>query len=130
MIPERSAVPDRVMVGMLLLHLVALFVGTLMPDSTRNSIALAVDPTSSFHLSAVAHFALFASMSVILRCSPFRLPPERVMLVALGLALLSEGLQFFTPDRHPRWIDVVIDCSGALVGLGFGALVSLCFARL
>lgn len=129
MIPDRFPIPDRAMIGLLLLHLVALFVGTLMPDGTRNTIVHTVDPGSLFHLSSVAHFTLFGSLSAVLLCPPFRLTAGKVLLVALGLALLSEGLQFFTPDRHPRWIDVAIDCSGALAGLGLASLVSLCFAR-
>jgi len=36
---------------------------------------------------------------------------------ALLLALLTEGLQFFAMDRHPRWLDVGIDMAGATAGL-------------
>jgi VanZ family protein len=55
------------------------------------------------------------------------LPVARIVLAAL--ALLTEGLQFFAIDRHPRWLDVGIDMAGALAGVGLIKLGVLCFAR-
>jgi len=43
-----------------------------------------------------------------------------LLLVALALALLTEGLQFFAIDRHPGWDDVGIDMAGAAAGLLLG----------
>jgi len=40
----------------------------------------------------------------------------RVLLPALALALLTEGLQFLAIDRHPRWIAVGIDMAGVWAG--------------
>jgi VanZ family protein len=47
-----------------------------------------------------------------------------VLLAALALALLTEGLQFFAIDRHPRWLDVGIDMGGALLGVALASLLS------
>jgi VanZ family protein len=41
----------------------------------------------------------------------------RVLLAGLALALLSEGLQFFAMDRHPRWRDVGIDMAGVVLAV-------------
>jgi len=43
-----------------------------------------------------------------------------LLLVALALALLTEGLQFFAIDCHPGWDDVGIDMAGAAAGLLLG----------
>jgi VanZ family protein len=51
---------------------------------------------------------------------PIAWPAARVVLMTLGLALLTEGLQFFAVDRHPRLTDVGIDMTGALLGLVWG----------
>ncbi|UUZ76178.1 hypothetical protein LP414_33285 [Polaromonas sp. P1(28)-13] len=53
----------------------------------------------------------------------------RVVLAALGLALLTEGQQFWAMDRNPRWMDVGIDMAGVLAGVGLINMVSLCLAR-
>lgn len=60
----------------------------------------------------------------VLRCPlwvaaapPLAWPRPRVLLAALALALLTEGLQFFAIDRHPRLLDVGIDLAGAGLGL-------------
>ena len=46
----------------------------------------------------------------------WRLP--RILLAALALALLTEGLQFVAVERHPQWLDVGIDLAGAGLGMG------------
>ena len=63
-------------------------------------------------------------MAAMALAGPLLWPSSPVMLRTLGLALLSEGLQFFAIDRHPCWLDVGIDMSGALVGMAVGRCVA------
>ena len=67
---------------------------------------------SPWGLSAWAHLLIFASMSLV-ASRPLAWPWLRVLLAALALALLTEGLQFLAIDRHPRWTDVGIDLARA-----------------
>ncbi|MDD2923920.1 VanZ family protein [Rhodoferax sp.] len=107
-------------VGLQWLLLVALLVGTQMPGAWRHAVE------SSLHgpqgLSSWAHAITFALMAWLARVPPLAWPWRRVLLLALALALLTEGLQFLAMERHPRWIDVVIDMAGALGGVTLAAL--------
>lgn len=93
-----------------------LFIGTQMPGAMR--AALEAGLHSPWGLSSWAHFGMFAGMAAVAYARPTAWPWHRVLLVALCLALISEALQFFATDRHPRWLDVGIDMAGAVVGLG------------
>jgi VanZ family protein len=102
--------------SLLALQLLVLFIGTQMPGAWRDGIESGVH--TSFPLSSLAHFLIFTSMALVLAVRPLTWPAGRVLLLALALALLTEGLQFFAIDRHPRWVDVGIDMAGALLALG------------
>ncbi|MEO7400649.1 MAG: VanZ family protein [Polaromonas sp.] len=115
---------SRVLLG---LQLLALLVGTQMPNAWRNGAVQAMHAPS--WVSSLGHFVLFAGMAMVLSARPMAWPVARIVLAALALALLSEGLQFFALDRHPRWLDVGIDMAGALAGVGLIKLGVLCFAR-
>jgi len=99
-----------------------LFVGTQIPGAWR------VSAVESLHapgiISSWAHFVLFVGMAAVASSRPLGWPWARVVAWALGLALLSEGLQFFAMNRHPRWLDVGIDMSGSLAGILLALLVS------
>jgi len=95
------------------LHIVALFVGTQMPNAWRNGVEQSLHVP--FSLSSWAHFAVFCGMSLLLLMRPLACPVRWVMLLALVLALLTEALQFFAADRHPRLQDVGIDMAGTLL---------------
>lgn len=102
--------------SLLALHLLVLFVGTQMSGAWRDGIESGVH--APFPLSSLAHFLIFTGMALVLAVRPLSWPAGRVLLLALALALLTEGLQFFAIDRHPRWVDVGIDMAGALLALG------------
>jgi VanZ family protein len=53
----------------------------------------------------------------------------RLVLAVRPLALLTEGLQFFAIDRHPRLIDVGIDLAGTVLALALVKGRNLCSAR-
>jgi VanZ family protein len=56
-------------------------------------------------------------MALLLLLRPVAWPVWRVLLAGLVLALLSEGLQFFAIERHPRWLDVGIDMAGVVLAV-------------
>lgn len=106
--------------SLLALQVLALLIGTQMPGAWRSGVEHSV--RAPFALSSLAHFVVFTGMALVLAVRPLAWPTGRVLLLALALALLSEGLQFFAVDRHPRWLDVGIDMAGTLLALGMVAL--------
>jgi VanZ family protein len=105
----------RLAQGLLLLQVLLLFIGTQMPGALRAELEASMH--SPWGLSSMAHFVVFVGMAAVAYARPMAWPWHRVLLAALGLALLTEGLQFFATDRHPGWLDVGIDMAGAVVGL-------------
>ncbi|MEO6321246.1 MAG: VanZ family protein [Polaromonas sp.] len=99
------------------LLVLALLVGTQMPGAWRSGVEHRMH--APFALSSLAHFVVFSAMALVLAGRPISWPAWRVLLATLALGLLTEGLQFFAIDRHPRLIDVGIDMSGALLALAF-----------
>ncbi len=102
------------------LHILALFVGTQMPNAWRNGVEQSLHVP--FSLSSWAHFVVFCGMSLLLMMRPLACPARWVLLLALTLALLTEALQFFAIDRHPRLVDVGIDMAGTLLAVVIMAL--------
>lgn len=109
------------------LQVLTLLVGTQMPEVWRSEAEHSLHAPS--WVSSGAHFVLFAGMALVLAVRPLAWPVQRVLLGALALALLTEGLQFFAIDRHPRLMDVGIDMAGALLALAFIKGKELCTAR-
>jgi hypothetical protein len=107
-------VTNRLAWRLLLLQVLLLLVGTQMPGVWRASIEHSLH--SPWGLSSWAHLFLFAGMAWI-TAGALAWPWHRLILLALGLALLTEGMQFFALDRHPRWLDVGIDLAGAGLGM-------------
>lgn len=100
---------------LLVFQVLVLFVGTLMPGLWRDSAVTALGVPGV--VSPIAHFLLFCGIAGVAYMAPLSWPVKRVVLFTLGLALLTEGLQFFALERHPRWIDVVIDMAGTLTAM-------------
>ena len=115
---------QRVSWGLLGLQLLMLLVGTQMPGLWRSSAVEVLHAPS--WVSSLGHFVLFAGMAMVLAARPLAWPVVRIVLAALALALLSEGLQFLAIDRHPRWLDVGIDMAGTVFALALVKGVSLC----
>jgi hypothetical protein len=99
----------------LLVQLTVLLIGTQIPGAWRSSIESGLHAPAGF--SSFAHLVLFAGMSWVACSPPLRWRWSRVLLFALGLALLTEGMQFVALDRHPSWRDVGIDLTGSTLGL-------------
>jgi len=106
--------------GLLTLQLACLVLGTQMPGAWRDGLQGAIG--LPFGVSSWAHFVLFGGMAALAVARPLQWRWHWVLLAALALALLTEGLQFFALDRHPRWLDVGIDMGGALLGVALGGL--------
>ena len=99
---------------LLLVLILLLFTGTQLPNIWRVNIANGLN--APVILSWWSHFILFLVMACVATMQPLAWRWRRVLFAASGLALISEGLQFFTIDRHPRMLDVGIDLAGALIG--------------
>ena len=102
------------------LHILALFVGTQMPNAWRDGVEQTLHVP--FSLSSWAHFAVFCGMSLLLMMRPLAYTAKQVVLLALVLALLTEALQFLAIDRHPRLVDVGIDMAGTVLAVVLMAL--------
>ena len=63
-------------------------------------------------------------MSLLLMIRPLAYTARRVIWLALVLALMTEALQFFAIDRHPRLLDIGIDMAGTLLAVVIMALRS------
>jgi VanZ family protein len=109
------------------LQLLALLVGTQMPGAWRSDAVQTLHAPS--WLSSFSHFALFTGMTMVLAVRPLAWPVARIVLVALALALLTEGLQLLAIDRHPRLLDVGIDMAGTFFALALVKGRSLCIAH-
>lgn len=116
----QMTISRKTAVSLQCLLLVALLVGTQMPGSWRHAVESSLQGPQG--LSSWAHAITFALMAWLARSTPLAWSWRRVLLLALALALLTEGLQFFAMDRHPRWIDVAIDMAGTLSGMALDAL--------
>lgn len=115
---------DRVARGLVMLQVIFLLVGTQMPGAWRSGAEQTLHAPSWF--SSFSHFALFTGMAMVLVVRPFSWPVARIVLAALALALLTEGLQFLAIDRHPRLLDVGIDMAGTVFALALVKGRSLC----
>ena len=112
----------RLAIRLLLLQALLLIVGTQMPGAWRAGIVENLNAPSL--VSPLAHFVLFFCMAAQAIAQPISWPWWRVLLAALGLALLTEALQFFAIDRHPRLLDLGIDLGGTLTGMLLALLVT------
>lgn len=100
---------------LLMAQALLLLIGTLMPGMWRDNTVAALGVPGV--ISPVAHYVLFCGMAGVASIAPLRWSLSRVILFGLGLALLTEGLQFLAIDRHPRWLDVGIDMAGVLTAM-------------
>jgi VanZ family protein len=107
---------DRFLFGLLL----ALFVGTLMPGNVKAEIESHFWHALSW--SALAHLILFAAIASVPVYGSGQAGAWRALLLAMVLAVTTESLQSLVPGRHPMLRDVLIDLTGALMGLALRGL--------
>ncbi|MBP6719878.1 MAG: VanZ family protein [Rhodoferax sp.] len=101
--------------GALTVLLALLVLGTQMPGEWRDE-AFRVTHLP-WQLTKVAHFVLFACLACVAHLPPLAWSRVRVLVAALALALLTEGLQHFAVHRDPSWFDVGTDMAGAALGV-------------
>jgi VanZ family protein len=101
------------LVGVLL---ALLMVGTQIPGLWRSALEASLH--SPWPLAKVAHLSIFAAMAFLCTVRPLSWPAWRVLLAALALGLLTEGLQWVVAiDRDASWTDVGIDMAGAAIAV-------------
>ena len=109
----------RLAIMLVVLVIVGLFVGTLMPGGWRDGVVRSLNPP--IDLSITAHVVIFAALALLLPSARPGVMPATILVLSLGLAFLTEGLQLFAIDRYPGLISVVYDMAGASLGLIAGA---------
>lgn len=67
--------------------------------------------------SKLAHYTLFAMIGLCPVYGTGRAAAWRIIVVAVGLAALTELLQSLVPGRHPQLRDVLLDLSGTATAL-------------
>ena len=100
--------------------------GILSPGSVNSRVFAWMEETagiSSDHMEYVAHFVGFMLFGLLLKI----LQPRRLFLILVAVcalvSLVSEVLQLMTLDRSLQLIDLIINFSGAVLGVIIGYLV-------
>jgi|GEM_PF-1918663 len=76
------------------------------------------------HIAAYGFFAYLISLWLLFARSfmTVRMTDARVLGIAFVLAVLwgclNEGVQYYRPDRHADWLDVLCNAAGAAAGTG------------
>jgi hypothetical protein len=92
-----------------------LVAGTTMPSALKAGIE-----DHMWHQlpwSKLAHYTLFAMIGLCPVYGTDRAAAWRIIVVAVGLAALTELLQSLVPGRHPQLQDVLIDLGGTATAL-------------
>jgi VanZ family protein len=113
--------------GLVLSLVVVTMIGTQMPGGLRDRIERSLH--APIPLSSLAHFVLFISMSCLLAARPIAWAPRRIGACMLGLAVLTETLQIFAIDRHPRLLDIGIDMAGFAAGVALSVYLAKVHGR-
>lgn len=101
---------------LLLTLMLLLLLGTQMPGAWRDeAFRVAHLP---WQMTKVAHVVLFAAMAGVATWRPLCMPLKRVLVGVVVLAVLTELLQHWVPNRNPSVWDVGFDIGGALLGCG------------
>lgn len=70
----------------------------------------------------IAHLTIYMSLGFSLICSFFKVDKKIIIMVFLGIFLFAcsdELHQTFVPGRGGRFLDVIIDCTGGMIGIIF-----------
>lgn len=108
-----------------LLMLAVLLLGMLLPakgvDVLRDAVvgllgSVAVElPGPS--MAVWAHLVLFTAIGLLLGRLRQHFGWGRVLSFLMGLAVMTEAMQFFAPGRYPSWFDVGTNLLGIAAGL-------------
>jgi hypothetical protein len=92
-----------------------LVAGTTMPNELKAEIEGRM--WRELPWSALAHYTLFTLIGLCPVYGTGRAAAWRIIVVAVGLAALTELLQSLVPGRHPQLRDVLIDLGGTATAL-------------
>ncbi len=107
--------------GLLVAMVLLLLIGTLIPGVWRNTLEASLQ--AAFPLAKLGHLLIFMAMAFVVRVPDLSWSRPMVLLAALGLGLLTEGLQLVAIGRDASWRDVGIDVLGSGLGLVFAQAV-------
>ena len=129
-------------ITLLVLNIVFIWGNSLLPGEISGALShwlkdllsnlLSIKPSGDGGhglLRKAAHFTEFASLGVCLSCLLRMIrqrPWEHYIFPFLGgvaVACVDETIQIFVPDRGPGILDVMIDSTGVLAGIGLFCLV-------
>ena len=132
---ERTGKKLRLCVTLLICNVLFIWGNSLLPGSVSGAISGFVKDVLAFIIPGMggtgggghgllrkaAHFTEFACLGALLTWLVCRLNmPKRLAVAgALFVACVDETIQRFVPDRGPALKDVLIDISGAIVGMIF-----------
>jgi hypothetical protein len=94
--------------------------GLLMPSLLRQALIDGFSRGLGLELAnpdALGHGLAFALLALLLRCGRSRDPLGLHLACWLLLAMATEVVQLFTPDRDPEFGDWLVDAIGASTGL-------------
>ena len=131
---ERTDKKVRLCATFLVLNILFIWGNSLLPGTVSGAISHWVrdviayifqrDPseTDSGHglLRKMAHFTEFACLGALLAWlfGMLRKPFVFAIFCGFAVACMDETIQRFVPDRGPSFRDVLVDTSGALIGIG------------
>ncbi len=100
--------------------------GILSPGSINSRFFAWVEETAGIsgeHMEYVAHFVGFMLFGLVLKLFQARRPVLVLVAVCAIVSLVSEVLQLMTLDRRLQYIDMIINFSGAVLGVMLGFVV-------
>ena len=131
---ERSPGRLRICITFLLLNVLFIWGNSLLPGSVSGAIShwvrdalarilgIELSHSESGHglLRKLAHFTEFACLGALWTWlfGMIQKPALLALPSAFLVAGIDETIQRFVPDRGPSFRDVLIDTSGALLGIG------------
>lgn len=131
---EKTKKKQRLCVALLILNVVFIWGNSLLPGSVSGAISHFVrdilaflfpddssDPDSGHGLlRKLAHFMEFACLGALFAWLFGMLGKPLLVALPCGFAVacIDETIQRFVPDRGPAFMDVLIDTSGTLLGMG------------
>ena len=142
---ERTEKKLRLCMILLVLNVLFIWGNSLLPGSVSGAISGWVkdilasifsfgseDPEGGHGLlRKLAHFTEFACLGALFAWLYFMLrkPVWLASVCGFAVACMDETIQRFVPDRGPSFRDVMIDTSGALLGIGILLLGYLIYKK-
>ena len=124
----------RLCVTLLVLNILFIWGNSMLPGSVSGAISKWVRDLLSFLFDSsnenpdaghglvrkLAHFTEFACLGGLFTWlfSMYKKPVVLALLCGFLVASADETIQYFVPNRGPSVIDVLIDTSGVLLGIG------------